>query len=188
MVRNDLISASEDGNLDLVRQILASGPEKIALTTDMGMTALHRAAQFGNEEVVQVLLEAGMRPGIRDRRGKSPLHDAATGGPRSLFCVHLLIRAGCPIDGKDVYGETPLMDAITYSNVAAVAYLLAHGATVSTRNRRGQDVLDIVDFQIDGIEPLENSSATHQLDDLRVIKLFLKDACETSKETQYSLQ
>src|ERR1019366_5909979 len=136
----DIIRASEEGKIDVVRRLIHQDRSVLLTTTDLGMTPLHRAARFAHVEVVRELLNAGVKPAIRDARKWTPLHDAACEG-ESLFCLQLLLQAGCPIDAKDVYGETPLMIACTYSNLPTVAYLLKCGASVTTKNRRGLNAL-----------------------------------------------
>lgn len=55
--------------------------------------------------------------------------------------VQILIEDGFPIDRKDEYGETLLMNAVRWRQDSAVIYLCDKGANLNLRNRAGKTVL-----------------------------------------------
>ena len=171
----DIIEAAEEGKIDVVRKLIQDDPSLRFATTDLAMTPLHRAARFGHVEVVSELLKAGVKPTIRDSRRFTPLHNAAC-DQESLYCVQLLLEAGCPIDCKNSYGDTPLMQACIYSNLPTVAYLLKCGASVTTKNRRGLDALGQAELQLNGIERRRGSDWRGQMRALNNIIYFIEDA------------
>ena len=79
----DVNSASEDdgshptslaalaGRADAVRYLLQQGA-RVNDTDEDGDTALHKAAFFGHLEVVEVLLEAGASPNVKNQAGVTP--------------------------------------------------------------------------------------------------------------------
>ncbi len=70
-----------------------------------GHTALYLAAiNFGNEELVRLLLEHGAYPNIQDSYGDTPLHRAAYSGYKEV--VELLIAHGADTQIKDSDGKT----------------------------------------------------------------------------------
>jgi len=168
----NIIEASEKGKIDIVSQLIQQDKSVLLTTTDLGMTPLHRVARFGHIEIVRELLDAGVKPTITDARKWTPLHDAAC-EEESLFCLELLLRAGCPVDVKDVYGDTPLMVACTYSNLPSVAYLLKCGASVTTKNRRGLNALRCTEYQLNGIEQRKGSDWKGQTRALQSIIAFI---------------
>lgn len=169
------IDAAEDGRVEEIRRMVQECEDALSQRGVFGTSALHRAAQFGRVEVVRELLKAGMDPSIRDLHRRTPLHDAA-GSRHSLFCLWLLLEAGSKVEVKDKYGDTPLMAAITYSNLPAVVMLLNAGADPGTKNRRGLTTIGGVEFQTEGLDPQKNLDAQRQLRDLENIRAFLEDS------------
>ena len=64
-------------------QLLLDGGAAVDATTDEGASALQLAAGSGQLEKSQLLLEHGASPDLRDTKGRTPLHHAAT----ALACV-----------------------------------------------------------------------------------------------------
>lgn len=86
-------------------------------------------------ERIQALLELGADVNVRDYKGKTALHRAATAG--FLASMETLLDHGAAIDAADAKGETPLFDAVRAGRVEAVALLLAHGADPATKDAKG---------------------------------------------------
>ncbi len=110
-----------------------------------GDTALHIAAAAYRIDQVQALLTAGADPGVRNRRGAQPLHDAASGSPGSVSwspaaqaqVIARLIAAGADPNARDKNGATPLHKAVRTRCAAAVEALLAGGADVALKTKAG---------------------------------------------------
>jgi ankyrin repeat protein len=77
--RTDLHTAASEGNLDLVRRLIADGENVDRLDAD-GLTALYFAAAGGHPQVVQFLLESGADP---DGLTLSDARNSATVGSES---------------------------------------------------------------------------------------------------------
>lgn len=86
-------------------------------------------------EKIQALLDLGADVNIRDYKGKTALHRAATAG--FLGSMEVLLDHGAEIDATDEKGETPLFDAVRAGRVAAVSLLLARGADPAATNDKG---------------------------------------------------
>lgn len=91
-------------------------------------------------ERVRALLELGADANIRDYKGKTALHRAATAGFTRVIAV--LLEHGADIDAADDRGETALFDAIRAKRKDAVAVLLSDGANPGLRNQK--DVTPLV--------------------------------------------
>lgn len=86
-------------------------------------------------EQIQALLELGADVNVRDYKGKTALHRAATAG--FLASMEVLLAHGAAIDAADEKGETPLYDAVRAGRVEAVALLLERGADPAAENHKG---------------------------------------------------
>ncbi len=86
-------------------------------------------------EKIQALLELGADVNVRDYKGKTALHRAATAG--FLASMETLLASGAAIDAADEKGETPLLDAVRAGRVEAVALLLERGADPLAENSKG---------------------------------------------------
>ena len=90
-------------------------------------------------ERIQALLELGADVNVRDYKGKTALHRAATAG--FLGSMEVLLAHGAEIDAADAIGETALFDAVRAGRVAAVALLLERGAKPLSENYKGNNVV-----------------------------------------------
>ena len=86
-------------------------------------------------EKIQALLELGADVNVRDYKGKTALHRAATAG--FLASMEVLLANGADIDAADEKDETPLFDAVRAGRVEGVALLLERGANPVAQNGKG---------------------------------------------------
>ena len=113
--------------------VLRAGTDVNAARGD-GITALHLAAEQGDVEAAQALLDAGADVGAGTRIGRyMPLHLAARGGHGDV--VAMLLEAGAdPLAATTNSGATALhLAAGAVRGHGAVAALLQHGANPNAR-------------------------------------------------------
>jgi len=113
--RNDnspLYGAAEEGNLKIVKELLAVGADCNArlFNTNHQDQPLHTAAERGHVEVVQALLTAGADLNSPNRWSNTPMHYAAEKGHEQV--VRLLLEKGASVDKRNLWGQTPL-DRVT---------------------------------------------------------------------------
>ncbi len=48
-----------------------------------------------------------------------------------------LLKGGCPAEGRDQFGNSPLIIACQNGNARIVKALLRHGALINTQNKQG---------------------------------------------------
>ena len=112
------------------------------------MAALHWAVYRGTRflEMTLILLENGADPNLPGALGP-PLHMAAGLSGASSDHVRLLLEWGADVHGKNQWGVTPLVEAVTGENPSApkIALLLEAGADVNDtfdwEDHHGMDVL-----------------------------------------------
>jgi tetratricopeptide (TPR) repeat protein len=100
----DLEGAAGVGRLDLVQSLL---PNASRQEIDAGFLW---ACEFGRNDIVELLLDRGVDPGVGARIGMTGLHLAAHGG--HLDTVELLLSRNAPLEATNVYGGTVLGGAL----------------------------------------------------------------------------
>jgi len=103
-----LIHASDNGNIDIVRALLATDVA-IDAVTDTGDTALLCASCNGHIEVVRALLTARANMDIKNNYGATALLCASCEG--YVDVVQALLVAGANVDIKNRFGNTALSAA-----------------------------------------------------------------------------
>lgn len=139
---HDIHTAAQRGDVDTLTFVLASSPALLQARNESGLTPYLSACLFGQERVVQLLLDHGVSEveEMGTMRGETGLHLAATGGRVSL--IHYLLGR-CPglIDRGSYTGYTPLMSAVRANSLAAVQALVALGANVNQADLSGETPL-----------------------------------------------
>ena len=126
-----LADAAMRRDVDAVRGLIARGANLDAAHGD-GMTALHWAAQRGDDEVVALLVDAGADVEARTRLGShTPLHVASRSAQVSV--VRTLLMAGADASAVTTTGATALHFAAGSGSAGSVAALLDHGADADAR-------------------------------------------------------
>lgn len=106
-----------------------------------GETPLMRAAQHGEDAVVEALLAFGARADALDDDGNHALWFACLhGGPATIL---RLLEAGTPIDHANDDDITCLMQAAASGRLEVLRMLLAHGASASLCAPDGRSALDM---------------------------------------------
>ena len=100
-----------------------------------GRTVLHYAAEYGTDEMVNTLIDAGAVVDAKDNYGWTPLMCAARyGTPEN---VKALIAKGADVNAKDEHGNTVLMCAARNGTHENVEVLITAGADVHAKDRKG---------------------------------------------------
>ncbi len=91
--------AASKGHRDIVELLIRADADKDALFVDVddGRAPLHVAVCRGDAALVDLLLQAGAKPGVRTSEGKTALFLAvehASTNPHAVEVVRLLLRAG----------------------------------------------------------------------------------------------
>jgi len=73
---NALLNEARDGNLEMVKQLIALGADSGAADWK-GRTGLHYAAEKGHDEIAMALMDAGAKLDAKTTDGLTPLHCAS---------------------------------------------------------------------------------------------------------------
>lgn len=148
MKTDALAAAAAQGNIDMVRSLLAYGGDPTGEIKDEQVvrTVLMSAAMSGVPEVVQTILAGGADVNARDEKGHTALwsvfdaseyYDKERHADRGRV-IHLLARAGANLNAQDDQGNTALHGC--YDEDVAKA-LIEDGADVNVRNKKGETPL-----------------------------------------------
>jgi len=103
-----LFYASQNNYLEIVEFLLANG----ASFNRKGRTALHAAACWGNNEIIEKLINAGMNVNVLDEDDSIPLCEAIVN--KRVETVKILLEKGSNPLFPDEFGITPKDLALDY--------------------------------------------------------------------------
>ena len=156
-----LADAAMKGDAAAVRTLLASGADVNAARGD-GMTALHWAAETGNAQIAEILVNAGAILEVTTRLGAyTPLHVAGRKGAAEV--IRVLLDAGANPKGVAATGSTPLHLVAGAGSAAGAKHLLDAGAEIDARAGDAQQT------------PLMFAAAANRAD---VVTLLLESGAE----------
>lgn len=138
----DIFEAAALGKTGRVEEWLLCMPELARAWSPDGLTALHLACFYGQEDAAERLLEAGADPSAqaRNEQGSTPLQEAASSGHRNI--VLLLLAHGAEADTPNHQGWTALHLAASQGHQDIVEALLLSGPH-SYRTEQGQTPRDL---------------------------------------------
>lgn len=105
--QDDIVTASYDGNFDLVRRLISEGADPNAIN-EYGETAVMVAAEHGYDAIIEYLLDMGTNINAVDKDGDTAL-DIARYYEHSDTIALLLSRGGTGADGSSA--KEKMMDS-----------------------------------------------------------------------------
>jgi ankyrin repeat protein len=132
-----LIVAVRKQHLSITRLLCDYGAD--VKISDDGTTSLHKAAQNGDLEAMQVLLDRGADVNARDNFEESPSWDAIRFG--KLEAMQLLLEHGADANSQNSSRWSIPHYASSEGNLEAVRLLLQHHADVNARDSMSQTPL-----------------------------------------------
>lgn len=126
--------ASYFGHYDVAEYLIKAGaPVNSPSRNGLKAAPIQSAAAAGHTKVVELLLQHGAEPNVREQGGYTPLHAAAQNG--DLDMIRALIYGGADLLAKSSNGKTPLDMAMEAGHAEAVK-LLQEGITKRFRTMR----------------------------------------------------
>ncbi|MFN2427164.1 MAG: ankyrin repeat domain-containing protein [Candidatus Binatia bacterium] len=98
------------------------------------------AARRGDLAMLQVCIEKGIQPSIKDELGRSALA-LAVRDARNLEMAEFLHARGVAMDDADAVGRSPLHEAAGHGDTRITVWLLENGADVSRKDMQGRTPL-----------------------------------------------
>ena len=134
-----LIGKSGIGEKRLVRYLISQGAR--ADQMEMGTTALIAAIRYADEEVLEMLLEAGADVNQTTENGISSLMRASLWA--NEMAVEWLLKHGAEVNQRTDSGDSALSMASLYHHAEVVRLLIAYGADPNLANREGFTPLEL---------------------------------------------
>lgn len=133
----DLYEAAALGRAGKAAAILDAQPALLDEFSGDGFQAVHLAAFFGQQDVMELLLARGARVNdyARNNFGVQPLHSAVAA--QNLPISRMLLEHGADVNARQAEDYTPLMEAAQNGQNEMVDLLLAHGADPTARRTNG---------------------------------------------------
>ncbi len=145
VVGGPLFIAAGRANTAIVELLLERGADPDLIGESGDKTPLHQAILVGNNENIELLINASANIEKHNARGMTALHIA--GGDGNLSAIKLLLEAGANIDAvDDVTKTTPLHSATGNGQTEAVKLLASKGAAMDVEDAQGRSLLHYATF------------------------------------------
>lgn len=156
-----LISAAWDGEIEIVKALLAANADVNAGDSDINAGPLYRAAENGFTEIVRLLLAAGANVNARETQSNStPLYMAVQNGHVETVKLLLSAKADPNLAIKD--GWTPLHKAAYDGPAEIVTLLINSKANVNYRDYENDETplcLAVTESRIEIVQILLKAGA-----------------------------
>lgn len=122
------------GRLETAEALLKYNRAQLHVHCRGGWTALHKAADLGDQTMISFLLQEGALVAAMDEKNRTALHLASKRGHAAV--VQLLARAGADINAQS-REEAPIDLCATSGSVEVARYLIDQGALIDVPGRDG---------------------------------------------------
>ena len=122
-----VLDACASGNKAEIFKLTSEGCDVVQLHNECGQTPLHIACQYGQFDIVRLLIEVyGAHPGIKDNRGCMPLHAACLADNLNVVAYMFEVHSERDLDltDTDTCGDTILHKACQSGNIAVTRFIV----------------------------------------------------------------
>lgn len=127
--------------LKYIRIVIQKGKCSPNISNLRGRTPLHIAAERGNIDAVNLLVQYGAKIDAKDRNGDTPLHRAVYRGNVNEEMIELLFEKGVDLDARNRFGRTPAFVAATLGYFRLLKKFLELRASGRSREAFGMTCL-----------------------------------------------
>ena len=147
---NALYDAAHNGNVAEIKSYLTTNFDSLNAEVSDGLTLLHIAAAFGQEELVGFLLDRGalVNKNASNEAGETPLHFAVLFRDEETAArvADRLIANGAELNAPQKGGQTALHHAVARGAKAVVETLIQAGADPMLKDRNGLTAMQLANF------------------------------------------
>ena len=147
MIKNQVYDAAHVGDINEVGAWLKTHPQELNSNISDGLTLLHVASAFGQEELVAFLLDRNARVNINAENSsrETPLHLATLyrDDETAARIVDRLIANGAELNAPQKGGQTALHHAVARGSKAIVETLILAGADPMLKDEMGRSPMDL---------------------------------------------
>ncbi len=137
-IAQDLHEAVNNGNIEEVKVILESDPEKLESLDKGGYTPLIRAVIHGQSEIAEYLIGKGADLEAKERHRMTPLFWAINQQHSSI--ARMLIEKGANVKAINTFQAQPIIPASERNMIDIVELLIEKGADVNVMSRMGSAI------------------------------------------------
>lgn len=163
-------------NLPMMDWLIEKGFHIDNVDPNGGMSAVHLASRSGPLEVLGRVLSYNPDLTLKSKEGQSVIH-FCTECEDEMECIRMLevlISKGLPLDEVDVYGHTPLMNALMRDSLSVVKLLIQAGASLKSAPK-AESILNSAP---------EGSETWHYLQGVLTARREKEELAQTLGETQ----
>jgi hypothetical protein len=136
---NQLVIAVQNGDVDLVKQLIGENVDVNRKDENVGTIPLHLAVQEGKTEIVELLLGAGAKVNARDQSRRTPLMLVSSYyDPGALEAPDYTEDENA---SQEINGEAQMLPAGESPSTAIFGLLIKYGAKVDLRDSGGTTAL-----------------------------------------------
>lgn len=128
-----------------VRALLAAGANPNALS-NAGASPMAVAAASDNPRLLEMLLDRGGDPNLKNKKEEPLLHQTITFGQWQN--VHTLVERGADIEAKDTTGRNAMLRLAYLNQYQEVNWMLDRGADPSVKDATGRSVRELVQKKV----------------------------------------
>lgn len=137
--------AVQNGYTDIVKKLLEANIRGLGkgVRTNYCKSSLHLAAWNGHNDIITLLLDAGMDKNIKDDNNYTPLHSAVESGHTETVKLLLNVGVNNDVKSENFDSRTPLYIAVRKGYTEIVKLLIYAGSDVNVRGYLGNTPLHL---------------------------------------------